>query len=218
MFYSIHTRDLPARHEVFLLRERDPPRTGPLRFRSMYADLVCRKCHRVNEWAALNRGVSDEFALPPLKRDAITTCDDFLVVTKRLHDALARVPGLDVHTFKVPSSPDHIVLFPKRQFHPPPDARVYTPVEPPQLGDAFQVRGRPCRKCGRIGMMTFWLHWFNVPPDVVLAGAMIEVGRPGVSIEWIASQAVGDVITQGRFTGLSIQRQDEYKDLRWSST
>lgn len=216
MFYSIHTRDLPARHEAFLLQKRDPPRTASFRFRSMYADLVCRKCNRVNELAALTRGISHKFVVP-LHRDAITTCDHFLVVTQRLHDVLIRVPGLEVHSFAVPSSPDHLVLFPKRQFHPPPDARLYTPVEPPQLGDAFQVRGHPCRKCGRIRSMTFWPHWFSVPPDVVLAGAMIEVGRPGVSIEWIASQAVVDVIQQEEFTGLSIRRQDAYRDLRWPS-
>ena len=162
----------------------------------------------MDKFAALTRGISDEFRLPQLKGDAITTGDSFLVVTRRMHDALAKVPGLELHTFTVPSSPDYLVLFPKRQFHPPPEARLYKPLEPARPGDAFQVRGQPCPKCGRIRRMTFWARWFDVPADTVLAGAMIEVGHPGVSVWWIASQTVVDVITKGGFTGWSIRRMD----------
>ena len=113
-----------------MVQERHPPRTGPFRFRPAYVDLVCHKCNRVDKFAALTRGISDEFRLPHLKGDAITTGDSFLIVTRRMHDALAKVPGLELHTFTVPSSPEYLVLFPKQQFHPPPEARLYTYMAP----------------------------------------------------------------------------------------
>lgn len=214
MFYSLSTPDLSPAREAFLLLERHPPRDGPPRVRGAYRHLACRRCDRVNELAALRAGVVADFRPPPLKADALTTADGFLVVTRRAHDALLAVPGLGVHAFPVPASPGHVVLFPERQFHPPPDARVYTPVEPPQPGDAFQVRGRPCRGCDR-RPATFWLHRLDVPADVVLAGAMVEAGRHGVLVTWIASQAVADAIRGAGLTGWVIRPADADKDTRW---
>lgn len=213
MFYSLDTPDLPPACESWLLHERHPRPDGPPRVRDAYRHLRCRKCNRVDEPAALSAGVVADFRPPPLNVDAFTTNDWFLVVTRRAYDTLLGVPGLDVAALPAPASPGHLVLFPKRQFHPPPDARVYTPVELPQPGDAFQVRGG-CRGCGR-RQTTFRLHWLDIPADVVLAGAMVEPGWPGVSVTWIASQAVVDAIRGAGLTGWTIRPADADKDLRW---
>lgn len=126
MFFGLRTPDLSSAQEVWLLHERHPRPDGPPRVRNIYRDFVCRKCSRVDELAALNAGVVAEFRPPPTSLDAITTCDQFLIVTLRAHDALADVPGLDVHAYPVPASSGHAVLFPKRQIRAAPDATVYT--------------------------------------------------------------------------------------------
>ncbi|HEV7279774.1 MAG TPA: hypothetical protein VGN57_06125 [Pirellulaceae bacterium] len=211
-FFSIGTLELPPPHESWLLYERQPPGDGPPELRPAYRGLQCRKCRRVDELQALQSGIHPEFRPPLSGVEAQTTDDGFLVVTRRVVEALLAIPSLDVRRFPVPASPDHFVLVPKRQFHPPLDARLYTPIEPPDPGDAFQVRGRRCARCQRHRTTTFWLERFEIPADVVLAGAMVEIGFPGVSVCWIASQAVADALRG--FSGFDIKPADARLRLR----
>lgn len=197
-FYFISTPDLPPPHESWLLHERQPPGDGPIVLRPAYREMQCRKCRRVDELQALQSGIDPEFQPPLSDQDAQRTDDGFLVVTHRVVEALFAIPALDVHRFPVPASPDWFVLFPRRQFHPPLDARLYTPIEPPDPGDAFHVRGRRCPRCQRYRMTTLWPERLELPADVVLAGAMVEVGSPGVSTWWIASHEVAETLREFR--------------------
>ena len=213
-FYFIRTPDLPPPHESWLLHERQPPGDGPVLLRPVYRDMQCRKCRRVDELQALQSGVDPEFRPPLSGVDAQTTDDLFLLVTRRVVEALLAIPSLDFHRFPVPASPDRYVLFPKRQLHPPLDARLYTPIERPDPGDAFHVRGRRCPRCQRYRMTTLWPERLEIPPDVVLAGAMVEVGSPGVSVCWIASQEVAEALRG--FRGLAIRSPDFFSGSRRS--
>jgi hypothetical protein len=216
MFYSLDTQELPSPVEAWLLRQREPAPNGPPEIRPEYRDLMCGKCKRPDELACLERGISPDFRPPVLTTDAFTTDDRFLVLSARAREVLLSVRGLTARFYEVPSS-DWFVVYPERRFCAPCDARLYTPIEPPQPGDAFQVRGKPCRKCGRIQAMTFWLHWFRVPDDVVLAGAMVEVGHPGVSVNWIASQDVVDAIKSSQMAGWSIEAVEAHSGLTWDA-
>lgn len=216
IFYELVLPDLPARIEAWLFYERSTEAPRRPEVRTEYRDLVCRKCGRFDELAALDRGLSKGVKVPPIRRDAIPTNDGFVLVSTRAREVLLSVPGLTVRFFEIPSS-NYFVIYPDRLFVAPPNARLYTPIEPPQPGDAFQVRGRPCRKCGRIRAMTFWLHWFDVPEDVVLVGAQIECRTPAW-ICWIASQAVVDAIKANRLTGWIIRRTDADSEIRWPAS
>lgn len=201
MFFSLDT--LGPAQEPWLLYERDP--AGRPRARDVYRRFVCRRCGRMNELAALATGVPVDFRPAPGGRDAASTADYHLLVTQKALDVLRAVPGTEVHAFPVPASPDHWVLFPARQLRPPADARLYTPVEPAEPGEGFQVRGRACAGCGRHRQVTLRPEWLEVPADVVLAGAMVEVGWPGVAVTWIGSEAIANAIRRTGLTGWTLR-------------
>ena len=203
MFFTLDTPDPPQTHESWLLYDRDP--AGRPRVRDVYRRLACRRCGRVDEPTALTAGVPADFRPPPGGRDAASTADYHLVVTQRGARRPARGPGS-----RSPRVPGAGVPWPLGAVPGPtdPTADRRPAVHP---GRAGRARGRvpgpgpACAACGRPRQVTLRPEWLEVPADVVLAGAMVEVGWPGVAVTWVGSEAVADAVRRVGLTGWTLR-------------
>lgn len=200
-FYSLYAGQ--TYEDCWVLWEN--PADAPFRIREEYHDLACPACGRLDTLAALQRGIGRDVKGPVSRVDAEDSQDAVRLVSRRARDVLEAVPGVDVHFFPLPGDPRYFAMHPKHMFYPPPDARLYGPVEKPTPGEAFQVRGAPCPKCKRPKCTTFVTMWFVPPPETVLAAASVEVGDVE-GISWIGSQAVVDAIRKNKLTGWRIDK------------
>jgi hypothetical protein len=103
---------------------------------------------------------------------------------------------LEAEFFTFPDFGDFFVMYPRNKFVAPPNSRLYTPVERATPGEAFQIRGRICDKCGRHLETTFWPAWFVPPAGTRLGAAQVE--RAGAygneSFSWICDRAVYETL------------------------
>lgn len=201
-YHLLDTRDLRGGFWVFY---EPQPKSRPV-LRPEYGDLQCKRCKKLDGWAALRRGISPGIPARASRRDAVESDDGVLVVSSRSKNVLESVPGVEAEFFPFPASPDYWAVLPVRTFYPPPDGRIYTPIEPRTEGEPFQLRSRACKKCGRFKEVTFNWEWFAVPDDVVLAGVVLEEPSWACDICWIASDEVADAIEAAGLSGWWIHR------------
>lgn len=199
--YDLDARDLPEPEEISVFTHRHPPREGPFVLRPEFADLACRRCGRIDLLAALRRGVPGDVVGPRKRPDAFNTDDHVLVVSARSVAVLDGVAPGKVLAFPLPGDPDYTVIYPTEIFRPPADARRYTPVEPAVPGEPFQVRGRACKKCGRLESTTFRPEWFVAPAGFTLGAASVEVRRTGESLGWLGSEPVARALADAKLSG-----------------
>ncbi len=82
---------------------------GRLVVRKEYSDLACSSCGKIDEQAALKRGVSRSFRVRA-KKDWIGTSDDYLCVTKRFRDLVENEGLCGLEFLEIPAEPNHYVV------------------------------------------------------------------------------------------------------------
>jgi hypothetical protein len=197
-YFILDLEDLP--HPLWVLREPWADAACPP-LRPQYADLQCRRCGKFATPVALVRGVSADVRAPAGSVDAVRSNDDLLLVFQASRRLLERVAPAAARYFPLPGDSDYSVAYPNRIFFAPENARVYKPLEPAAPGEAFQVRARPCPRCGRSKETTFQPQWFRIPADTTLAAAHVEIAAGNDSLVLIASAAVGQAIERSNLSG-----------------
>ena len=101
----------------------------------IYSDLVCSKCGKLDEVAAINRGLDPDIKIRS-KRDYIATTDGFRVIARRAREAFIE-EGIKGLRFIQLSDGNHSVLWPE----------LRVPTDLSKAG--FQFVGPKCARCGR---------------------------------------------------------------------
>lgn len=182
--YVIYPHDTV--HQDFVLR-----RMGEHKLVVMeeYQDLVCHKCGKVNEKAALVRGIQADVAVKS-KRPLIPSADNFYLVNERgklVFSAL--VPG-EIEYYRIPSSDFYVA-----------SAKIW--LEPHEADPGFRFVSGRCNGCGRAREV----YWGKAPPSLGELKQFTCVnmeGRMGARETWIVSEDVAEQLkkTSPPLTGM----------------
>jgi hypothetical protein len=161
-------------HQTFVLRrmgERKPIVTEE------YQDLLCPKCGKVNEKAALVRGIQGGVVVKS-KRPFLASADDFYLLDERGKQVFSSVVPDQIDYYRIPSSTFY-VAFAKEC------------LEPDENDPGFRfVRGR-CRQCGRAGEVI----WGKSPPRIARVKPFLSINLEsvrGIITTWIVSEDVAN--------------------------
>jgi hypothetical protein len=167
---------------------------GYRRPKQVYSDLVCAKCGKLDEVAAINRGIDPNITIRS-KRDFIGTTDGFKVVTRRAMEAFGE-DGIKGLRFIQLSDGNHSVLWPE----------VRVPTDLSKAG--FEFEGPRCARCGRyrgayVGPFSASL---TVPDDpmMVFASEIWNEDWVGRVLWLFAQEPVAKALRLRRLTGLEI--------------
>ena len=166
---------------------------GRRRPKPIYSDLVCSKCGKLDEVAAINRGLDRDITIRS-KRDYIGTTDGFEVVTRRAMEAFME-DGIKGLRFIQLSDGNHSVLWP--------EVRVST-----DLSKAGFQFGPKCPRCGRyreacVGPLSQSL---TIPEDpmVVFASEVWNEDWVGRVLWLFAQEPAANALKRRRLTGLEV--------------
>jgi hypothetical protein len=146
-----------------------------------YQDLVCKKCGKVDEKAALTRGIFPEVVVKS-KRPFLASLDDLYLVDQRAREVLSRILPDELDYYPIPSS-QYDVASPK----------VWLQPEETDPGFRF-VRGQ-CKGCGRPGEVI----WGNTAPTIAQTGPCLGVNlesTQGARVVWLVSEDVADQLKE----------------------
>ena len=167
---------------------------GYVRPRQFYADLVCGLCGKLDEVAAINRGIDPSVTIKS-KRDFIEMSDGIMIVSQHAKDVIT---GEGIKGLRYIPLPD------KKHFVPWPELRVKT--DPSKAG--FEYVGPRCGRCGRyreacVGPFAVSL---TVPDDpmVVFASEIWNENRRGRVLWLFAQEPVAKALKLKRLTGLEV--------------
>lgn len=169
--------------------------------RAMYRPYQCKRCGKVNPSAISAAGLPP-LSLAHIQLDFIQTLDQFYLVSSALADLLSNICG-DAVIFDAVGDSGYYLLRCRDRIVPPPNSRAYTPVEPADPGDAFQIRGGRCSRCGRYREVTCTPEAYRFPDEFSLLA--FEVEKPlylGCSI--CCSPKVACGLEAARLTGLRL--------------
>jgi len=159
----------------------------------IYSDLVCAKCGKLDEVAAINRGIDPSITIRS-KRDFIGTTDGFKVVTSRAMEAFREVGIKGLRFIQLPDG-NHSLLWPE----------VRVPTDLSKAGFQF---GPKCPRCGRyreacVGPLSQSL---TLPDDpmVVFASEVWNEDWVGRVLWLFAQEPVARALKLKRLTGLEI--------------
>lgn len=191
----IHTRFLVTPHDttnqVFVLRRF----VGKLVVKEAYCDLTCKRCRKVDEKAALARGL-DESIVVKSKRPFVLSTDDFYLVDERaVHILEQLVPNL-LDLTPIPQSA-YFVASPKLW------------LQPVENDPGFRFCDVRCLECGRPREVV----WGKVPPKVPdlpqIAAVNVE-GQLGARAIWIVSPELAIELKKlkSQLTGIVIRPKE----------
>jgi predicted RNA-binding Zn-ribbon protein involved in translation (DUF1610 family) len=140
--------------------------------REMYRTYQCKKCGKINP------NVISAAGLPPLdlssiRLDYFETEDGFTVVSASFAQFLKEMCGDAVKCLAIGET-GYYLLQCRDHVAPPADSRLYTPIEPADPNDVFQVRGKQCPKCGRFRVVTYQPEAFPFPEEFTIFAFDIE--------------------------------------------
>jgi hypothetical protein len=165
-----------------------------VRPRQFYADLVCSACGKLDEVAAINRGIDPSVTIKS-KRDFIGMTDGLISVSKRAKEVFI---GEGIKGLRFIPLPD------KQHWVPWPEVRVKTDLS--KAG--FEYEGPRCGKCGRyrgayVGPFAVSL---TVPEDpmVVFASEIWNEDRLGRVLWLFAQEPVAKALKLKRLTGMEV--------------
>jgi len=166
---------------------------GYRRPKHVYSDLVCAKCGKLDEVAAIYRGVDPNLTIRS-KCDYIATTDGFEVVTRRAMEAFLE-DGIKGLRFIHLSDGNHSVLWPE----------IRVPTDLSKAGFQF---GPKCAGCGRyreacVGPLSQSL---TIPEDpmVVFASEVWNEDWVGRILWLFAQEPAASALKRRRLTGLEI--------------
>jgi hypothetical protein len=187
------------------------PWLGPaveIGLRPEYSRFQCRTCGRVDQLACFRHGLPGDFVVPKPRPDLHVTDEYIYVWSRRLTNHIRRVARAHLEFFDLPGDHGYVVPWPKRIFRVPKGSRILGDMDKHPPGIAFQPRSKPCPRCRRYRSTTFWSQYFEVPDDVVIAGAPIDTADyPAMFhlMTWIAGKTLAEHIGKRKFSNLVLK-------------
>ena len=185
---------IPRDSRVFDWLFWDDDDDGPRRPKGIYADLRCRRCGKLDEVAAISRGIDPSLTIQS-GRDFIGTMDGMKVGGKRAKEAFEEEGIRGIRYIPLPGH-NHWVLWP--------EVRVRTDLN---LA-GFQLEGRKCGLCGRYPEVLVGPLWpsLDVPEDpmVVFASEVWNEDPIGRVLWLFAQEPVAKALKKRRLSGLEI--------------
>lgn len=178
----------------FMLSAKDianPPRIlfDQVGMRDIYLDLRCSQCGKIDEFAALSRGISEDIVFPKKVPDFLRSGEDFTIVSDTMRRVLDGLDNVAVRYFPFPSNARFFVAFP--------DEMVLSE----ENNKAFRVEGGCCSKCRRVSESVFGSELFPFRSDFVL-GALLFERTTNVAPMWIGCEKVVESLKQAKLKGL----------------
>jgi hypothetical protein len=188
--YNLIADDSPVNDWVFWYEDK----MGVVRPRQIYADLVCANCGKLDEIAAIARGI-DQSTVIRSRRDFIALADGFIAVTARFKELLEANGGRGLRFVGLPRGERWLLW---------PEVRVHTDM--PTAG--FEFLGPQCSTCGRyrevcVGPLSRSLAVPDDPMTVFSSEIWNENARGRVL--WLfAQEPISALLKQNRVSGLEI--------------
>lgn len=161
--------------------------------REIYKDLCCPVCRKIDEFAALARGLDSEIKIKA-KTDFVRCFDGSLCCSALAADVIRGGGAWGVDIIPLPGDPHYFLLWPNPQ--------VKTDLEKCQIH-----MGHPCAKCGRVefttGLMsTLAMELPDKHPCLIGSDIWMEhlVGR---TTFLIADEPMRTIIKAARLTGIA---------------
>jgi hypothetical protein len=184
-YYQIFPHD--SVYDIFVLWDA----TGPkLELNAEYRDLQCQKCKKIDEKAALRRGLFPK-EIPRTSRPFCRTCDGLYLLNRQAFEIFETIIPDKLDAFKLPGS-DFYIASAKDWFLP-------------QHGDlGVRFSRDQCKLCGRFREMT----WSKNPPTIPGIDGFIAVNIEsirGAREIWIVSEDVANTLRskKSQLTGIS---------------
>ena len=179
-YYQLSIEDVPL--SEFLFREAGESKTN-LRFRKLYLDLVCTRCRKLDEIAALRRGIDLDVSFK-FARDIMMSSDDQVIVSARFRDMVQSVAPDEIEFYEIPSNCALSVAIPKIL------------ISPAEKDDAFNITGK-CGLCGRYTEATWGAGIPKIPADCNIVAYRLET-HVGMLARWEVNERVAHVLKHSR--------------------
>lgn len=180
----------------FMLIPEDVPRSQFVLFaengtkvRDTYVDLRCSQCGKIDEFAALDRGVAEGIVFPKKMPDFFSSNEDLDIVSENMRRFLDSLDKVKVRYFPFPSDSRFFVAFPDEMIPVTADNK------------AFRVEGGWCPVCNRARECVIGSELHPLRSDFVL-GALLFETVANVSPMWIVCEKVVDSLKQAKLKGL----------------
>lgn len=160
---------------AFVLRCDNPD--GKLIIMEVYQDLVCKKCRKVDEKAALIRGIQEEVVVRS-KRPFLASFDNFYLLDERSREVFSTILPDEIDYYRIPSSAYYVAL-----------PQVWMQPEPTNPG--FRFERERCNECERFREVV----WSIVPPIIHGQKRFCAVNLEsiqGARVLWLVSKEVAD--------------------------
>ena len=166
--------------------------TSGVSLRSEYADLQCNKCLKVDELAAIERGIDADVSIHS-RSDFLTSDDGLVAVSKRFRDSLASHNVSSVSFVSIPASGNYFIMLPNS----------FAPIISDNVGMEFH---RECPACGRFRETCFFpvLESFavNLDPLALNAPEVNQEKAGGRQFWFCGSNELVSVLKRQKFKGL----------------
>jgi hypothetical protein len=150
---------------------------GKLAVMDEYEDLVCKKCGKVDEKAALGRGIRPEVVVKS-KRPFVGSLDDFYLLDERSKKEFSKILPDELEYYPIPSSSFFVA-----------SAKAWS--QPDEADPGFKFEGRKCTECGR----PRGVYLGKSPPTIREEKRFLCINmesRQGARETWIVSKDVAD--------------------------
>jgi len=160
-----------------------------MKMRDSYLDLRCSQCGKIDELAALGRGISEDIVFPKKMPDFFLSSEDISIVSSNMRGVLDALDKVKVRYFPFPSDSRFFVAFPDELI----------PVD--KDNKAFRVEGGCCVECKRVRECVFGSELYPLRSDFVL-GALLFERVTNVSPLWIGCENIVTSLKRAKLKGL----------------
>jgi hypothetical protein len=185
--YNVSPHD--SVHSPFILFRMNAE--GRLAVMEEYGDLVCPKCHKVDERAALTRGILDEVVVRS-KRPFVASLDCFFLVDDQGRKVFSEVLPDALDYFPIPSSGFYVATGSEK-------------LQPDPADPGFRFVGGRCAVCRRPREVV----WSRIPPTGIPLRSFTCVKMEGIQggrEAWLVSKEIAERLDRASplLTGLGI--------------
>lgn len=189
-FYALYPHDTV--NETFVLRHICD---GKLVVRQEYSDLVCSTCKKVDEKAALERGIQPNVVVTS-KRPFLGSSDDFYLVNEAGKQIFSHLLPDELNYYLIPSSRFFVVT--AKLWHLP------MPIE-----RGYRFVNRACQRCGRPKEVVWGMEPAQIESPMRFLAINLE-SRMGARETWIVSKEIATELEKltPRLTGIVISPKE----------
>lgn len=175
-------------NQPFVLRRM---KQGKLAVMAEYDDLVCKTCHKVDERAALLRGIQKEVVVQS-RRPFLGSSDDFYLLDERSKQVFSALLPDCIDYFRIPSGTFYVAWAKKC-------------LQPEETDPGYRFLNGRCKECGRAREV----YWSKLPPTVAEVEPFFAINlesRLGARATWFASADVATELKKvsPRLTGMTL--------------